>query len=137
MNEQKVDDEQEPCTEHPHGYTPLTAEHFLIHWCMLLNDPSPENPMRGELLRTVSDACEKFSKRYWTDPYIPYLLYGLIVLEQAIERGFVTVDATNPDAPIQPNLSATPRIAGLHRGAIWMSDDFDAPLDEMDPDKPI
>lgn len=26
--------------------------------------------------------------------------------------------------------SATPRVAGLHRGAIWASEDFDEPLPE-------
>ncbi len=29
--------------------------------------------------------------------------------------------------PIVPS-SATPRVAGLHQDAIWMSDDFDEPL---------
>ena len=27
------------------------------------------------------------------------------------------------------DLSTTPRLPGLHAGAIWMSDDFDAPLE--------
>lgn len=36
----------------------------------------------------------------------------------------------NPVARLTPVASSTQRIPGLHSGAIWVSDDFDAPLSE-------
>jgi len=43
----------------------------------------------------------------------------------------VLTEGTTPLARLAPiAVSATPRIAGLHRGAIWTSEDFDEPLPE-------
>jgi antitoxin (DNA-binding transcriptional repressor) of toxin-antitoxin stability system len=37
---------------------------------------------------------------------------------------------TEGDTPLARLVPIGKRIAGLHRGAIWVSDDFDAPLPE-------
>lgn len=43
----------------------------------------------------------------------------------------VLTEGTTPLARLVPiALSATPRVAGLHNGAIWTSEDFDEPLPE-------
>lgn len=43
----------------------------------------------------------------------------------------VLTEGNTPLARLVPIASqATPRIAGLHSGAIWMSEDFDEPLPE-------
>ena len=38
---------------------------------------------------------------------------------------------TIPLARLAPIITSTARQAGLHRGAIWMRDDFDEPLPEI------
>lgn len=43
----------------------------------------------------------------------------------------VLTEGTTPLARLVPiAVSATPRVTGLHRGAIWTSEDFDEPLPE-------
>jgi antitoxin (DNA-binding transcriptional repressor) of toxin-antitoxin stability system len=43
----------------------------------------------------------------------------------------VLMDGSTPVARLVPiELATAPRIAGLHSGAIWTSDDFDEPLPE-------
>jgi antitoxin (DNA-binding transcriptional repressor) of toxin-antitoxin stability system len=43
----------------------------------------------------------------------------------------ILTEGTTPLARLVPiALSTTPRVAGLHAGAIWTSEDFDEPLPE-------
>ena len=43
----------------------------------------------------------------------------------------ILTEGSTPVARLVPTaLPTTPRVAGLHTGAIWMSDDFDEPLSE-------
>jgi prevent-host-death family protein len=57
-------------------------------------------------------------------------LADLLVLVAAGTEIILTADST-PLARIVPMAGATtPRVAGLHPGAIWTSEDFDEPLPE-------
>ena len=40
----------------------------------------------------------------------------------------ILTEGSTPLARIVPMAGATPRVAGLHPGAIWTSEDFDDPL---------
>ena len=40
----------------------------------------------------------------------------------------ILTEGSTPLARIVPMTEATPRVAGLHPGAIWTSEDFDDPL---------
>ncbi len=40
----------------------------------------------------------------------------------------VPMEAVEIVAPLDAAATLPPRVLGLHRGQIWMSDDFDAPL---------
>ena len=40
----------------------------------------------------------------------------------------ILTEGSTPLARIVPMAEATPRVAGLHPGAIWTSEDFDDPL---------
>jgi len=42
----------------------------------------------------------------------------------------ILTEGSTPLARIVPMTEATPRVAGLHPGAIWTSKDFDEPLPE-------
>jgi antitoxin (DNA-binding transcriptional repressor) of toxin-antitoxin stability system len=42
----------------------------------------------------------------------------------------ILTEGSTPLARIVPLTEATPRVAGLHPGAIWTSEDFDEPLPE-------
>ena len=42
----------------------------------------------------------------------------------------ILTEGSTPLARIVPMAGATPRVAGLHLGAIWTSADFDEPLPE-------
>jgi antitoxin (DNA-binding transcriptional repressor) of toxin-antitoxin stability system len=42
----------------------------------------------------------------------------------------ILTEGSNPLARIVPMTGATPRVAGLHPGAIWTSEDFGDPLPE-------
>ncbi len=42
----------------------------------------------------------------------------------------IAIDGTPLARLVPVAASGQPRLAGLHRGAIWTSDDFDAPLPE-------
>jgi prevent-host-death family protein len=42
----------------------------------------------------------------------------------------IFTEGSTPIARLVPITPTSPRIAGLHAGAAWMSDDFDAPLPE-------
>jgi prevent-host-death family protein len=56
-------------------------------------------------------------------------LAELLALAQAGNE-IIIAEGGQPLARLVPPVGAKPsrRIAGLHRGKIWMSDDFDAPL---------
>ena len=60
-----------------------------------------------------------------TQKYLKELL-ALVVKGTEI----ILTQGNTPIARLMPiaTSSATPRVAGLHHGAIWMSDDFDEPL---------
>ena len=54
------------------------------------------------------------------------------LLRRALDGEDVVIVEDNLPVARLVSLSAekAPRIAGLHRGTAWISDDFDAPLDE-------
>jgi len=54
------------------------------------------------------------------------------LLRRVLDGEDVVIVENNLPVARLVSLSAdkTPRIAGLHHGAAWISDDFDAPLDE-------
>lgn len=57
-------------------------------------------------------------------------LYALAVVATRTVEGQTVIDLQVKARNDQPVPAVKPRIAGLHAGAAWMSDDFDAPLPE-------
>ncbi len=55
-------------------------------------------------------------------------LTELVTMVRAGDEVILT-EGNTPVARLVP-IAAVPRVAGLHRGAIWASDDFDEPLPE-------